>query len=191
MKFKPNDKTGGVAIELGPAERQFPVEPTEQAAEALPIFNLKKILVPVDFSDCSNKALVYATALAKQFGAELTLINVVQSYPPPPEMIMLESNVDAIEYGRKELEVLRLAVGDATPCEVLLRTGVPHAEITRAATELDSDLIVLSTHGNTGVSRVILGSTAERVVRHAPCPVLVVRQKEHEFLKPPVIHEKN
>ncbi len=189
MKFKPNERSGGVAIELGPAERQLPVEATEQAADALPIFDLKKILVPVDFSDCSNKALVYATALAKQFGAELTLMNVVQSFPPPPEMISLETNAEAIEYGRKELEVLRLTIGDAAPCEVLLRTGVPHAEITLAAKELGSDLIILSTHGHTGVSRVILGSTAERVVRHAPCPVLVVRQKEHEFLKPPVTRE--
>src|SRR6266404_9085854 len=104
MKFKPNDRTGGVAIELGPAERQLPVEPTEQTAVPLPIFNLKKILVPVDFSECSIKALLYATALAKQFGAELTLMNVVELYPASPEMIMLESNVDGLQYGRKELE---------------------------------------------------------------------------------------
>lgn len=189
MKFKPNDKSGGVAIELGPDETQLPLQPTQQAAVALPIFNLKKILVPVDFSDCSNKALVYAAALAKQFGAELTLMNVVQTFPLPPEMISLETNAQAIQYGMKELEVLRLAIGDAAPCDVSLRTGVPHAEIILAAKELGSDLIILSTHGHTGVTRVILGSTAERVVRHAPCPVLVVRQKEHEFLQPPVTHE--
>lgn len=189
MKFKPNDKSGGVAIELGPTERQLPVQPTEQTALTMPIFNLKKILVPVDFSDCSNKALVYATALARQFGAELTLLYVVQSYPAAPETILLNSNLDAIHYGVKELEILRLTVGDAAPCDVSLRTGVPHAEIILAAKELGSDLIILSTHGHTGVARVILGSTAERVVRHAPCPVLVVRPKEHEFLKPPVLHE--
>ena len=190
MKFKPNDRSGGVAIELGPEERQLPVEPTEQTAALQPIFNRKKILVPVDFSDCSNKALVYATALAKQFGAELTLVHVAQSYPAAPEMISLDSGLDAIHYGLKELEVLRLAAGSAAPCDVLLRTGIPYVEITRAAKELDSDLIVLSTHGHTGVTRIILGSTAERVVRQAPCPVLVVREKEHEFLNPPVLNEK-
>jgi nucleotide-binding universal stress UspA family protein len=189
MKFKPNDKSGGVAIELGPTERQLPAQSTEQSAATLPIFNLKKILVPVDFSDCSNKALVYATALAKQFEAELTLMHVVEIYPGPPELILPEPNLYASQCGRKNLEVLRLAVGHAAPCEVLLRTGVPHSEITLAAKELESDLIILSTHGHTGVARVILGSTAERVVRHAPCPVLVVREKEHEFLKPPVTHK--
>jgi len=63
-----------------------------------------------------------------------------------------------------------------------LRNGIPWQEITAAARGLDVDLIVLSTHGDTGMKHIIMGSTAERVVQHAPCLVLVVREREHEFL---------
>jgi nucleotide-binding universal stress UspA family protein len=178
-----------VAIELGPQERQLPVQLNEKTRASLPIFNLKKILVPVDFSECSHKALVYATALARQFGATITLIHVPHNYGVADGMIPVDANWEAVHCGMKELEILRLTVGDAAPCEVLLRTGVPHTEILQAAKELNSDLIVISTHGHTGMTRVILGSTAERVVRHASCPVLVVREKEHEFLNVCTNHE--
>jgi nucleotide-binding universal stress UspA family protein len=65
---------------------------------------------------------------------------------------------------------------------VLVRYGTPFAEITDAARTLKADLIILTTHGYTGLKHVFMGSTAERVVRHAPCPVLTVREKEHEFV---------
>jgi nucleotide-binding universal stress UspA family protein len=189
MKFKPNERSGGVAIELRPEESQIPMQLADEKPAALPIFSLKKILVPVDFSDCANKALTYAAALAQQFGAELTLINVAQNYAVP-EMVPLAVDLDAVDYAKRELQILRLNVGSAAACHTLLRRGVPYVEIVAAAKELGSDLIVISTRGHTGLAHVILGSTAEKVVRQAPCPVLVVREKEHEFIKPPVIHEK-
>ena len=64
----------------------------------------------------------------------------------------------------------------------LVRVGKPYHEITSAARELNIDLIVISTHGYTGLKHVVLGSTAERVIRHAPCPVLTVREREHDFV---------
>ena len=66
--------------------------------------------------------------------------------------------------------------------EALVRAGQPYYEITTAAKELDVDLIVITTHGRTGLKHALLGSTAERVVRHAPCPVLTVREREHDFI---------
>jgi universal stress protein A len=142
---------------------------------------MKRILVPVDFSECSKKAVTYAAAFAKQFDAELILLHVVQPYPIVPEMATVD--VDMVQEGRKQREVLRLTIGDALPVSTAMRSGPAAAEIVRAARELGSDLIVLSTQGHTGITRVILGSTAEQVVRLAPCPVLVVRQKEHEFVE--------
>ena len=73
----------------------------------------------------------------------------------------------------------RLVIG--MPFNAVVREGEPHSEIVAAAEELATDLIVLSTHGRTGIAHVFLGSTAEKVVRHAGCPVLIVREREHEF----------
>jgi nucleotide-binding universal stress UspA family protein len=180
MKFKPTNKNGGVIVELGPQEARLPDELSGPVPAPVPAFQLKKILVPVDFSECSTKALQYAIPLAKQFDAELTLLHVVQPYPAVPEMypVSAESGRDA----DKELEVLQRTTCDAVASQTCLRVGTPHLEIVRAAKELGADLIVISTHGHTGLAHVFLGSTAERVVRHAGCPVLVVREREHEFV---------
>jgi len=81
----------------------------------------------------------------------------------------------------------RLCHGERTHADLiqnmLIRKGTPHKEITDAARELEADLIIIATNGYTGFAHVLLGSTTERVVRHAPCPVLVVREKEREFLR--------
>jgi universal stress protein A len=172
MKIKPTSKTRGVLVELGPEESQIPTP--------APVFKLRKILVPIDFSDCSKKALAYAIPFAKQFGAELTLLHVVEPYPAVPEMAPYD--VETVEEGRLELEELKKSLGGAVRFTTLVRLGAPPTEITSAARELDADLIVISTHGRKGLSRVFLGSTAEKVVRSASCPVLIVRESEHEFI---------
>ena len=179
MKFKPTNKTGGVLVELGPHE-PIPMSPTEPAAPTLSLFKLKRILVPVDFSECSDKALQYAIPFAKQFDAELTLLHVVQPYPVTPEMYTIDMLPG--RYGKEDLEALANIVPDSVQCKTVLRSGTPHIEIVGLAKELSIDLLILSTHGRTGLARAILGSTAEQVVRHAPCPVLVVRRKEQEFV---------
>ena len=170
MKIKPTSKTGGVLLELGARETQVPA----QAAIAPPLFNLKRILVPVDFSDCSKYALQYANALAKQSGAELQLLHIVEPYPAVPEMYPVD--VETLQDARSGLDTLHKELADVVPVKTVLRTGTPYLEIAQAAQDLKSDLIIISTHGRKGITRMFLGSTTERVVRHAPCPVLVVRE---------------
>jgi len=183
MKFKPSDKAGGVVVELGPQEKQLPpTEATGKAAANGPAFELKKILVPVDFSDCSRKALRYALSFARQFGAELTLLHVVQPYLPVAEMALVET--ESTEDAHEALQELRGLVGDEVPCRTLVRTGSPPYEILGAAKELGIDLLILSTHGRSGLEHVLMGSTTDKVVRQAGCPVLVVREHEHEFIAP-------
>lgn len=169
MTIKPASKTGAVLVELGPREKQLP-------SESLPQFKLKKILVPIDFSECSKKALQYAVPLAKQFKADLELLHVFE--PPVPQMELVD--VSTMQDCLLNLQILRGTVGDELRCTTEVRTGVPHLQIAEEAKLKGIDLIILSTHGYKGFSRVFLGSTAEKVVRHAPCPVLTVRQSERE-----------
>jgi universal stress protein A len=171
MKVKPSPKHHGVVVELGPEEAQIP---------AANVFSLKRILVPVDFSDCSKKALQYAIPYAKQFSAELTLLSVVEPYPAVPEMA--PTDFETIGDTRRELERLCQTVPNAVRARTLLRTGAPSTEIADAAADIGADLIIIATHGRKGLSRMVLGSTAEKVVRHAPCPVLIVRETEREFI---------
>jgi universal stress protein A len=185
MKIKPVRKPGGVVVELGPRETQLPAAPSKSALGPLPVFKLKRILVPVDFSDCSSKALQYALPFAKEFEASILLLHVVTPFLPPAEMAMVdvsEIELKMRESGARELAALRAAVEKEAPVETALRVGRPDTEIVRAAKELDADVIVLSTHGRTGLAHMFMGSTAEQVVRRAGCPVFVVREREHEFV---------
>jgi universal stress protein A len=172
MKFKPTNR-GGVVVEMGPQEEQMPAQPAA-------VFRLRKILVPVDFSEHSRKALEYAIAFAKQFGAELNLVHVVRPYPVGPEMAPVD--IESVQDAKSELEVMRKQVAETVYCQTSMRTGDPCLEIIDAAKQLDVDLIIISTHGRTGLAHLVLGSTAEKLVRHADCPVLVVRREEHDFI---------
>ena len=183
MKIKPTPKRGNVVVELG---RKDETLLAGGSAPARSLFRLKKILVPIDFSECSQKALQYAAAFARQFEGELTLLYVVQvNYYAGDfgsvDVSLLESEMRA--NGEKQLaDLAARELGDATPSKCLVRSGRIVSEIVEVAKKSDSDLIILSTHGHTGLKHVLLGSVAENVVRHAPCPVLIVRQHEHEFL---------
>src|SRR5687767_10951628 len=139
MKIKPTKNRGGVLVELGPNETQLPSEI---------LFKLNRILVPVDFSDCSKKALAYAVPFAKQFGAEIVITYVAQPYIPVAEMGAVDSTAiltQMQESGKIELEKLRLSITDDVKIKTLLRVGHPAQEIVNAAEELDVDLILLST----------------------------------------------
>lgn len=182
MKIKPADKNGGVIMELGPKEQSIPTRSFAKLPSVLPAFKLKKILVPVDFSECTKEALLYAVPFAKQFDAEVTLLHVVEpSYLPPPE-IGGPATMETVEDAGQELERLRDQLAREVRCKAELRTGGAEYEIIAAAKELGSDLIIVSTHGRTGLAHLLMGSTAERVLRHAGCPLLVVRENEHEFV---------
>ena len=147
---------------------------------------LKKVLVPVDFSECSHKAMQYAVAFAKQFKASLTLVHVVQmSYAgaefAPLDFPLIEKQM--VESSSLKLaEIISKEIGEAVPCDMIVKAGHPATEIALAAKKVNADLIIISTHGYTGLKHILLGSTAENVVRHAPCPVLTVREHEHEFI---------
>jgi nucleotide-binding universal stress UspA family protein len=155
------------------------------------MIDLRRILVPTDFSKHSHNALTYAVALAEKFGAELFLLHVVQDLalfipeavsvtPPiaPPVEQMTAAVHAALDRMVRENDLGRLKVH----CEV--REGTPFYEIIQFARDSAIDLIVMGTHGHSGLVHVLLGSVTERVVRKAPCPVLTVRDSEHEFVHP-------
>jgi nucleotide-binding universal stress UspA family protein len=145
---------------------------------------LRKILVPHDFSDTSEASVRYAIALAHNFGAQLYLLHV--SDRAKFEM--------ATEFplgldGTLEDAVRERLVKILTPREQMefkptfeFRSGSPAVEIAKYAREADVDLIVMGTHGRGVVAHAVLGSVAEKVVRTAPCPVLTVRNQQHEFV---------
>jgi universal stress protein A len=148
-------------------------------------FKLAKILVPLDFSECSKKALAYASSFARRFKAELVLLHVVEAYMPYPEMTAWDAaalETASREFGEEELQILRQSIQTEIPCSTILKIGKASREIVEVAKESGVDLIIISTHGYTGLSRALLGSTTEQVVRRAGCPVLVVRENEHDFL---------
>ena len=183
MKVKPSETPGKVVVEV--ASKDTAILAAAAVPPASP-FRLKKILVPIDFSDCSKKALQYALAFAKQFEASLVLLYVVEANYAGAEFggmdyVLLEK--ESRETGQKLLaDLAKNVVGSHAPAETLVRTGRPVMEITDVAKEKDVDLIIISTHGHTGLKHILLGSVSENVVRHAPCPVLTVREREHEFL---------
>lgn len=154
------------------------------------MIQLKKILVPTDLSPLSQCAVAHGCELAKQFGAEVHLLTVT-SYPFSE--FAQECQAD---YGRSiddcEAEFFaaaekQLAQVDVAPLEEsrvirVAQKGFPVAEIQRYAQANHVDLLVLGTHGHTGLKHVFMGSIAETVVRTAPCPVLTVRDPEHQFV---------
>ncbi len=146
------------------------------------MITIKKILVPIDFSDYSKSALRYAIDFAKQFNAKLYLIYVVEPIIYPADFSMGQvtfpsAELDLNERARDELSNLAKAeIGDSLEYEIIVKTGKPFAEINETASEIDADLIIIATHGHTGVEHLLFGSTAEKVVRKAPCPVLTLRE---------------
>jgi universal stress protein A len=146
----------------------------------LPAPAIKKILVPVDFSNCSLRALDYAVALAEHFASRMILLHVVEpggygiSYCTlPADEGGSEGN--PLQPEREQLSALhRKRVPQRVSCELLVRMGHAYSEIPDTAKALGADIIVLGAQGSSGLKHVSLGSTAERVLKHSPCPVLTV-----------------
>jgi len=152
------------------------------------VIKLKKVLVPTDFSESARHALTYGISFAREYEAELTLLHVVENltvgyasdlFPVP----MAEVFQEISGYARTELAKLgeEARAKNVTVAEVVVQ-GKPSAEIMRFARETEVDMIVLGTHGKGMLDQALFGSTTERVVRRAPCPVLTVRLAEHEFV---------
>ena len=146
---------------------------------------LKNILVPTDFSRSSKKALRYAVALARKIGSQITLVHVAKPRPIDSEgypvllgcdpRILRASEALGRVWKEQHVEPSLLR-------STVVREGTPHREIAEAARELPADLIIIATKGRHGLARVLLGSTTEKVIRFAPCPVLVVKEEQREFI---------
>jgi nucleotide-binding universal stress UspA family protein len=142
---------------------------------------IKKVLVPIDFSDYSKNALKYAVNFAKSFGADMILIYVVEPIIYPPDFSMGQIAIPTIstEWDDRAREELDKLAKTEIPAEVkvktLIKTGKPFVEIIETATEEDIDIIIIATHGHSAVEKILFGSTADKVVRKAPCPVLTLR----------------
>jgi nucleotide-binding universal stress UspA family protein len=158
----------------------------------VPTFN--KILAPTDFSDDSKLALTYAVTLAQKFSSEIIVVHVDQ--PLAPVMVSeLNPGLDVSTMNRiaEEGRLLALKELDGTTASLresgvkargLMRVGAPFLEIIHTAQSEGVDLIVMGTHGRTGLAHVLMGSVAERVVNKAPCPVLTVRHPDRKFKHP-------
>jgi len=148
---------------------------------------IKKILVPIDFSDYSKNALKYAAQFAKQFNAKIYLIYVVEPMIYPADFSMGQVAIPSTDidlHSRAEEELKKLAkdiINGNSQVEIFIKTGKPFVEIIEAASANDIDLIIIATHGHTGVEHLLFGSTAEKVVRKAPCPVLTLREPVKGF----------
>jgi nucleotide-binding universal stress UspA family protein len=153
------------------------------------MIDLKTILVPSDFSECSDAAIRYGLELARRFDARLHLLHVVQDPATQPwaaEGFALPI-LEIVEQWQKDAR-LRLAAAvplpDAARVTCVATIAAPTDEIVRYASAHAVDLIVMGTHGRGGVSHLLLGSIAEKVIRRAPCPVLTVRHPERDFVVP-------
>ena len=158
------------------------------------MIRMKNILVPTDFSEFSRLALDYAITIAQTFKASIILIHVT----PEKELDSIRQISPYLEPGRIE-ELLkgresedRKQLNEFIPpekkegieTEAIHRVGTPFLEIIKVAKEKEVDLIVMATHGRSGLSHILFGSVAEKVVRKSTCPVLSIRPPEHEFTMP-------
>ncbi len=143
---------------------------------------IKKILVPIDFSDFSKNALRYAIQFAENFQAKVYIVYVIEPMVYPSDFSLGQVAIPNVEYdmqdrAKSELEsLIKNEIPSSLQSEIIIRAGKPFVEIIDAAAENDIDLIIIATHGLTGVEHLLFGSTAEKVVRKAPCPVLSIRE---------------
>ena len=155
------------------------------------MLTIKTVLVPTDFSDASESALRYGKAMAEKFGATLHVVHVMEDLLA--HAWAAEVYVSSMPQLRDEIEKeSRLRLGalltdgerKAFRAETALLAGNPFLEIIRYAKTHGIDLIVMGTHGRGPIAHMLLGSVAEKVVRKSPCPVLTVREAQHEFVMP-------
>ena len=146
------------------------------------MLTFKKILVPIDFSEYSLQALKYVADLAKVFNSEVLLIYVVEPIIYPPDLSIGQIALPTLSYqvdekAKEELNrVAKEELDSETTVHTIVKLGKPYLEILEVAKAEDVDLIIISTHGHTGVEQILFGSTADKVVRKAPCPVLTLRE---------------
>ena len=156
------------------------------------MLRIRNILVATDFSECSQTALNYGRAMAQRFGARLHVLHTAEIMPP--DLVGMGGYVAAVPQLQADLEnAARQQLEDAVTIEdrrglgattVMMTGETPARAIADYAAKAEIDLIVIGTHGRRGLSHIVMGSVAEKVVRTAPCPVLTVRHPEREFVVP-------
>jgi nucleotide-binding universal stress UspA family protein len=154
------------------------------------MIHLRKIMVPTDFSESAKNALRYGCSFAQEYKAALLVLHVVETaavgyasdlFPVPMTDVFRELET----FAKTELRAIAAEIRSrGLAVEDLIAQGKPSTEIIRLASEKEVDMIVLGAHGKGVLDQAIFGSTTERVVRRAPCPVLTCRVKEHEFVEP-------
>lgn len=147
------------------------------------MFKIKNILLPTDLSSTSLSAADYAVELASQYNAKIHLLHVLEKTPPILAIRSLDLSQEKIlksfeEEGRKSLEnavkkIQKNRIGEVN-IEPVLKKGIDYEEIVKYSKEHKIDVIVIATHGRTGILRTLLGSVAEKIIRYAKCPVLVI-----------------
>jgi nucleotide-binding universal stress UspA family protein len=160
------------------------VKAGKQCSEAAPYFD---ILVPVDFSPYSQKALRYGRTLAQAFEANLHVLHVFDQpiYPAHyglGDEVLIQFNPEVQRRSHDEMERLVSQFGAEVRCQIHVREGRAYSEIVRFVEEEECDLVVMGTHGLSGLEHFLLGGTTEKVMRHASCPVLAVKLKERDFV---------
>ncbi|MCG8403919.1 MAG: universal stress protein [Phycisphaerales bacterium] len=156
------------------------------------MIQIKRVLFPSDFSDLSLQALIYARSFSEAYSAELHLVHVVDEAAMywmamgPNSLPVAPATDELVDVSKQELKkfVQEHLQDLKVPLVTEVCVGRPFMEIIRYARENEIDLIVIGTHGRSGLKHVLLGSVAEKVVRKAPCPVLTIRHPEHEFVMP-------
>lgn len=149
-----------------------------------------KLLLPADFSDCSAEAARVARLLAERFGSRIVVLHVLDEPAALDPMFRGDVPLELLrgrmeQFARENMDAfLASHFSGFENVEPMLAAGIPYREIIKKARECGAGLIVIGTHGRTGVEHVIFGSTAEKVVRMAPCPVLSVRMGDKEFVRP-------
>ncbi len=156
------------------------------------MISLSRFLVPTDFSDFSRYALEYAISLAKKCNAKITLLHVIDMNQFPPDLTLHHLSLDPekleealVQESSEKLRKFTSRVKRSRlTVKSIVESGKPFVEIITTAREMKASLIIMGTHGLTGIAHALLGSTAEKVVRKAPCPVLTVKRPDHEFKSP-------
>lgn len=149
--------------------------------------NIKKVLIPIDFSDYSKNSLRYSVNFTRCFNAELILIYVIEPVIYPPDFSMGQIAVPAVDVDidKRASEELQKLAKTEIPADMkvktLVKTGKPFVEIIETAAAENIDLIIIASHGHSGVEHILFGSTADKVVRKAPCPVLTLREPVKGF----------
>lgn len=148
--------------------------------------DIRTILVTTDLSDTSKKCFAPVKMLAEKFGSRIVVVHVEEDRLPPLVIEYSAAGYEEIRqrqelHAREQLaEQVAEGLGADREVETLVVSGIPHAEIVRLAEKIRPDLIVMAPHGRGFISHALLGSTTDRVMRHAPCPVLVVREPEEK-----------